>query len=111
MSDTPKLPKVENRISLGNFITIASGVIALGVAFGSLNSDIRALAQRVEQGEKRDEKTGDAIDAMKGAIIELRADGKATRSEMERLGRQFDRIEGALQRVTPPANVNPRGTP
>lgn len=109
MSDTPILPKVENRISTGNWLTIFFGALALAVAWGTLQADIRALAQRVEQGEKRDEKTGDAIDAMKGAIIELRADGKATRSEMERLGRQFDRIESALRNIAPPPP--PKGNP
>lgn len=103
------LPKVENRITTGNLLTIVAGVVALGTAWGAAQSDIRALAQRVEQGEKRDEKTGDAIDAMKGAIIELRADSKAMRAEMERLGRQFDRIESALRNVGQPQT--PRGNP
>jgi chromosome segregation ATPase len=89
MSDAPKF---ENRLSMGNLITMITGIVALAVAWGTLQSDIRALAQRVDKGETRDDKAAETLDAMKSALIELRADSKATKAEVERMGRQLDRI-------------------
>ena len=110
MSDAPRFPRVENWISTGNLLTIAAGIVALAVAWGTLQSDIRALAQRVDKGETRDDKTAETLDVMKGALIELRADSKAIKAEMERMGRQFDRIENA-QRNNQQQQNNPRGAP
>ena len=107
MSDL-ELPKFENRLSTGNYITIAFGIVALAVAWGTLQSDIRALAQRVDKGETRDDKAAETLDLMKGALIELRADSKATKAEVERIGRQLDRIESATR--SHPATV-PKGNP
>ena len=90
-------PKLGGGISLGNIITIFTGVIAIAAAWGSIQENIRALAQRVDKGELRDEETSRAITSMSGAIIELRTDQKAMRSETERQGRQLDRIEQLLQ--------------
>lgn len=89
MSDAPRF---ENRLSTGNVITIFFGIVALAVAWGTLQADIRALAQRVDKGETRDDKAAETLDAMKSALIELRADSKATKAEVERMGRQLDRI-------------------
>ena len=111
MSDTPILPKVENWISTGNLITIVFGLIALATAWGTLQADIRALAQRVDKGESRDDKAAEALDVMKGALIELRADSKAIKAEMERMGRQFDRIENAQRNAIQPQQNNHRGAP
>lgn len=92
--------RFDGRITFGNLITIAFGTVALAVAWGALQSDIKALAQRVGDGERRDEKSADKVDEVKGAIIELRTDAKATRAELERQGRQLDRIEGLLRGTT-----------
>lgn len=89
MSDAPRF---ENRLSMGNLVTIVTGIVALAVAWGTLQADIRALAQRVDKGETRDDKTAETLDAMKSALIELRSDSKATKAEVERMGRQLDRI-------------------
>lgn len=105
MSDAPRF---ENRITFGNIITILLGVVALAVAWGTLQADIRALAQRVDKGETRDDKAAETLDAMKSALIELRSDSKATKAEVERMGRQLDRIESATR--THPAPV-PKGNP
>lgn len=105
MSDAPKF---ENRLSTGNVITIFFGIVALAVAWGTLQADIRALAQRVDKGETRDDKAAEVLDAMKSALIELRADSKATKAEVERIGRQLDRIETATR--SHPAQT-PKGTP
>lgn len=106
MSDLES-PKFENRISMGNFITIGIGVLALATAWGTLQADIRALAQRVDKGEIRDDKTAETLDAMKSALVELRADSKATKAEVERMGRQLDRIVDNRGNATPAQ----RGTP
>ncbi len=98
MSDTPKF---ENRITFGNIITIGFGALALAVAWGTLHANIQALAQRVDKGETRDDRAAEALDAMKSALIELRADSKATKAEVERIGRQLDRIESATRNHPP----------
>lgn len=78
-------------------------ILGMGlIAWGALTTDFKALAQRVDKGDQRDEKTADALDLLKGAVIELRVDGKATRVEVERLGRQLDRIEGIVRNISPP---------
>lgn len=100
-------PRFENRISTGNYITIAFGVIALAVTWGALQSDLRALAQRVESGEKRDDRTAETLDTMKSALIELRADSKATKAEVERMGRQLDRIVESHRTPAQPPRGNP----
>ena len=66
------------------------------------------MAQRVDKGETRDDKAAETLDLMKSALIELRADSKATKAEVERMGRQLDRIESATR--THPATV-PKGNP
>jgi hypothetical protein len=99
-------PKFENRVSTGNYITIAIGVIALATTWGALQSDIKALAQRVDKGEMRDEKATETLDTMKTALIELRADSKATKAEVERVGRQLDRMV-ENRNTTPPVRGNP----
>lgn len=104
------LPKFENRLSAGNFITIAIGAMALAVAWGALQSDIRALAQRVDKGETRDDKAAETLDAMKSALIELRSDSKATKAEVERMGRQLDRIVDS-RGSNPPQQSPMRGNP
>lgn len=106
----PKGGRFVDRFTTGNLIEL---VVLCGVAliaWGSLTADFKALAQRVDKGETRDEKTADALDLVKGAIIELRVDGKATRAELERQGRQLDRIESYVKSLTPPASP-PRGNP
>lgn len=105
MSDAPRF---ENRITAGNYITIFFGIVALAVAWGTLQADIRALAQRVDKGETRDEKAAEAINAMNALMIELRADSKATKAEVERIGRQLDRIESATRNHPAPV---PKGVP
>jgi hypothetical protein len=106
MSDAPTF---ENRLSTGNLITIAVSVIALATTWGTLQSDIRALAQRVDKGETRDDKTAETLDLMKSALIELRSDSRATKLEVERMGRQLDRIVDNRGNAIP---ANPmRGTP
>ncbi len=94
--------------SAGNMLTIAS-ICGMGlIAWDTLQADFKALAQRVDIGDKRDEKTADNFDAVKGAVIDLRADGRAMRAEIERQGRQLDRIEGMIRNATTPTPGAPR---
>lgn len=98
MSDFQR-PRVENRISLGNVLTICTGIIALAAAWGTLQADIRALAQRVDKGETRDDDAAKTLTDLRGAVIELRTDQRAIRAETERQGRQLDRIEHQQQQL------------
>lgn len=79
------------------------------IAWGAMTADFRALAQRVDAGERRDEKAADSMDVVKTAIGELRGDAKWARAELERQGRQLDRIENLLrgQAVPPAPTFNP----
>lgn len=90
-------PKIENKVSLGNIITILTGCIALFGTVVTVQGDIKALAQRVSDGEARSNKTADTLDSVKGAVIELRTEQKGIRSDIDRQGRQLDRIESILQ--------------
>jgi septal ring factor EnvC (AmiA/AmiB activator) len=104
-------PKMDNRVSTGNLLTLIALLIAGAVAWGTSQGDIKALAQRVDAGEKRDEKTTETLDQVKGTIIELKGDIKATKSDLERQGRQLDRIESilrALPQAQPPAQRPPQ---
>lgn len=92
--------RFEGRVSLGNIITIASGAVMLAAAWGALQTDFRALAQRVDKGEARDDRTAEALEAIKGAIVEMRAEQRATRAEAERLLRQLDRVAEKLETIS-----------
>lgn len=111
MTDAPKLPRVENRLSTGNLITILFGALALAVAWGTLQADIRALAQRVDKGETRDDKTADALEAIKGSIIRIETEQKAVRSDAERVSRQLDRLETLIRNGAPSHPQPPRVSP
>ena len=89
--------RYEGRVSLGNLITLATGIVALAATWGSLQGDFRALAQRVDRGEIRDDKTAEALESIKGAIAEMRAEQRATRAEAERVVRQVDRLVERLE--------------
>jgi hypothetical protein len=99
-----------DRFTTGNLIEL--GVICgMGlIAWATLTSDFRALAQRVDQGDKRDEKTADVLDVLKGSVIRIETEQKAVRSETDRQGRQLDRIEQLLRSGTTPMPP-PRTTP
>lgn len=103
MSDIQR-PKFDNKISFGNLFTVASGIVAVGVIIGAVQADVRALAQRIdasdkrlEAGERRDDKTVEVLDSLKGAVIELKSDQKGIKADIERQNRQLDRIEQLLQ--------------
>jgi septal ring factor EnvC (AmiA/AmiB activator) len=102
---TDVAPKMDNRVSTGNLLTLIALLIAGAIAWGTSQGDIKALAQRVDAGEKRDEKTTETLDQVKGSIIELKGDNKAIKSDIERQGRQLDRMEQlmrSLQQQLPP---------
>lgn len=103
--EPPKLPKFDSRITLGNLITICTGALVLMAAGVALQADIRALAQRVDKGELRDDRTADTLDGMKGSIIRIETEQKAVRAEAERIARQLDRIEQLIRREQMPARV------
>lgn len=100
MSDERSAARYEPRVSLGNVLTIITGIAALAVMWGSLQGDFRALAQRVDRGEVRDDKTAEALEAIKGAIAEMRAEQRATRLEAERVVKQLDRVADRLEALT-----------
>lgn len=108
MSDMER-PKYDNKISLGSIFTILCGVVAAGAIVGTAQSEMKALGQRLDasdrkliEGDRRDEKTIDAIDLMRGAIIEMRGEQKVIKGDIERQNRQLDRIEQLLQGTKPP---------
>lgn len=95
-----ELPRVDNRISTGHMISLAVILVAGATAWGTSQAHLSALGERVAAGEKRDERTNDTLDSVKGSIIELKGDNKGIRSELERQGRQLDRIEQLIQQQT-----------
>ncbi|MDP3740353.1 MAG: hypothetical protein Q8R02_23405 [Hyphomonadaceae bacterium] len=99
MSDVA--PKLDNRVSTGNLLTLIALLIAGAIAWGTSQGDIKALAQRVDSGEKRDDKAAETLDAVKGSVIELKGDNKAIRADIERQGRQLDRIEQLIRDTSP----------
>ena len=101
-------PRIESRITTGNLLTILGTVVAVAMAWQALRGDINALAQRVDAGDKRDEKTIDTLDAVKGSIIRIETEQQAVRREAERLGKQLDRIEFLIRNGgIPPAPPKP----
>ena len=95
--------KFENRVTASNVYTIAVGVLAMGMLYGTLTADFRALAQRVENNDRKDEKAVDALGELKNAVTRIEADQRAMRDEATRSARQLDRIEGLLRNETPPS--------
>ena len=91
--------RFEGRVSLGNILTIVTGAIMLAAAWGALQTDFRALAQRVDKGELRDDRTAESLEVIRAAIAEMRAEQRATRAEAERLVRQLDRIADRLEAI------------
>lgn len=102
-------PRLENRISAGNIISIAAMLVAVVLAWGTLSADFKALAQRVDIGDKRDEKAADLLSELKNSLTRIETEQKAVRAEAERLGRQIDRIEVLIRNGAPA--VPPRGNP
>ena len=100
MSEDRTAARFEGRVSLGNLLTITTGIFALAAMWGSLQGDFRALAQRVDRGEVRDDKTAEALEQIKGAIAEMRAEQRATRIEAERVVKQLDRVADRLEALT-----------
>lgn len=96
------IPRIDNRITIGNLITIVTGAVALMAAGVTIQADFRALAQRVDKGELRDDKTSDALDAMKSSVIRIEAEQKAVRDEAARIARQLDRIEQLIRKEIQP---------
>jgi predicted nucleic acid-binding Zn-ribbon protein len=87
-------------MTLANVITISVLLGGVILTAGSLQSDIRALAQRVEKGETRDDKTADALVKIEGSVIRIETEQKAVRADAERLSRQLDRLENLIRNNT-----------
>jgi len=93
MATTEKPDRLFLRDWLGLGAIIGGGLIA----WGTLTADFRALAQRVDKSENRDVDNVKALNAVNGAVIELRGDAKGLKIEQDRQGRQLDRIENLLR--------------
>lgn len=105
------VPKLRSEVSAGHALSLLLVLIAGAVAWGTSQADFRALAQRVEQGEKRDEKAAETLDQMKSNVIELKGDMKATKTDVERQGRQLDRIEMLLRNLPQAQPTTPPRSP
>lgn len=95
-------PRFGNWISTGNLLTMGAILVAGAVAWGTSQSDLRALAQRVDKGEVRDDKTAEALEVIKGSMIRIETEQKAVRAEAERVSRQLDRVEQLLRNGSRP---------
>ena len=100
--------KFENRITAGNVYTIIVGVLAMGVLYGTLTADFKALAQRVESNDRKDEKAVDTLSDLKNSIIRIETEQRAVRDEAARVARQLDRIEHLIRAENAPAKQPPR---
>ena len=104
---TEKQAPLSLRDWIGLFAIVGGGLIA----WGTLTADFRALAQRVDKSENRDGDNAKALNALNGAVIELRGDAKGLRVEQDRQGRQLDRIEQILRDHFIPAPPTKKTTP
>ena len=104
---TEKSPPLSLRDWIGLAAILGGGLIA----WGTLTADFRALAQRVDKSENRDSDNAKALNALNGAVIELRGDAKGLRVEQDRQGRQLDRIEQILRDHFVPAPPTKKPTP
>ena len=95
--------KFENRVTAGNLYTILAGIAAMGMFYGTMTADFRALAQRVETNDRRDEKAVDALGDLKNSVTRIEAEQRAMRDEAIRSARQLDRIEGLLRNEVAPS--------
>ena len=107
-TSTAKPRSLESLIKLETVITIGAIIGAGLIGWGATQTNIAALAQRVEKGEQRDDETARTLSTVREAISELKTDAKGARNEQERQGRQLDRIEQLLRGLPPPSS---RGTP
>lgn len=96
---TDAIPRVKNETSTGQLLSVALVIIAGAVAWGTSQSEIRALAQRADAGEKRDDKTAETLGEVKGSVIELKSDNRAIKADLERQGRQMDRQSQQMDEV------------
>lgn len=98
------VPRIKNEASTGQLLSVAVVIIAGAIAWGTLQATVSALTERVGAGEKRDDKTVDALGDMKGAIIELKSDNKSVKTDIERQGQQINEILRILraQPTSPP---------
>lgn len=94
--------KFENRVTAGNVYTVLVGIAAMGMLYGTLTSDFRALAQRVETNDRRDEKSGDTLNDLKNSVTRIEAEQRAVRDEANRIARQLDRIEHLIRNDNTP---------
>ena len=95
--------KFENLITAGNVYTIIVGIAAMGTLYGTMTADFKALAQRVEINDRRDEKAVDTLGELKNSVTRIEAEQRAMRDEANRSARQLDRIEGLLRNEVPPS--------
>lgn len=93
------LPKIKNETSIGQLLTVALVIIAGAIAWGTAQTQIETLDQRVAGCERRGEKTQEMLNALQGSIIELKSDTRAFTSNLERLERHLARIENYLSPV------------
>ena len=75
----------------------------MGMLYGTLTSDFKALAQRVEANDRRDEKGVDTLGDLKNSVTRIEAEQRALRDEAIRGSRQLDRIEGLLRNEVGPS--------
>lgn len=103
--DPSKDFKFENRVTAGNVYTMVAGIAAMGMLYGTITADFRALAQRVEKGETRDDKTTDTLVEMRSSVVRIEVEQKAVREEAARIARQLDRIEQLIRKEIQPTRV------
>lgn len=59
-------------MSTGHILTIVGMVVAGAIAWGASQSDIRAIAHRIDRAERTDERTAADISDIKGDVRELK---------------------------------------
>jgi uncharacterized protein HemX len=99
----PSMPSIENKITTGNILTIAALVVAMGVAWGTMQAQLVAMRDRVVTIEvQADRSRAERQAAMADQEIRLRAVEASQARSDERFNSVLQilgRIEARLERI------------
>lgn len=105
MSDVHQkvFPAVDNRISTGNILTIAAAFLSAGIAWGTSQSDMRAIQSRIDGIEERvSQAAADRANQFSAQETRLRTlEGTTARdgARLDAILQSLARIEARLDRA------------
>lgn len=98
MAHTMSAPKIDNTITTGNMLSICTILVAAGVAWGVVNSDVAALRRSLDQQATRTEQVAAAVDrAAAERTAQLSAQEARVRTLEAVAARDGARLDAILQ--------------